>query len=75
MNGVTFDSCFDSGNLKDVEEVTFNVYNLWISPDCAKTKNEKFYTTWFYFSGILLFYKLLKNMYDYQYRECKLFKL
>lgn len=49
VGGLTFSSCFDSGNLVKVQ-FEANEYRLWIGPDCAGTPHETSYTTWFHFS-------------------------
>ncbi|EDV28996.1 uncharacterized protein TRIADDRAFT_19682 [Trichoplax adhaerens] len=56
IDGLTFFSNFDSGNLANVEKCRGNSnsdnvceFNVWTSPDCANTPYEKDYSSWFYF--------------------------
>jgi hypothetical protein len=60
VNGLTFDSNFDSGNLRQVELGSTNEqsnvdglcasYKLWVKPDCWGTEFQTRHSTWFYFS-------------------------
>jgi hypothetical protein len=61
VNGLTFDSKFDSGNLRRVELGSVNddsagegqnsaSYKLWVTPDCWGTDFQTKHSTWFYFS-------------------------
>eukprot|EP00755_Sulcionema_specki_P023920 Sspe_Gene.80065::Locus_50368_Transcript_2_2_Confidence_0.667_Length_646::g.80065::m.80065 len=51
VDGLTFFSNFDSGNLGHVEstEGASNAFTVWVSPDCAGTQFENLNRTWFYF--------------------------
>ena len=51
INGLAFESAFDSGNAAHVEAGSeADEYHLWTSCDCAGSEHEKQYKSWFSFS-------------------------
>ncbi len=47
---ITLTSMFCSGNMAKAEQFSDNSYGIWTAPDCANTKFETGYRTWFHFA-------------------------
>ena len=49
FDGITVSSRFDSGNLEECEQVGYNNFDLYISPDSAPYADEEFYRSYYQF--------------------------
>ena len=51
INDIEFSSCFDSGNMNNVEyDASSDTYLIWIAKDCFDTEYEANFSLWYYFS-------------------------